>query len=228
MRATRQSLVAPPRKKAKKEEKLIRQQMASLLEDQEPVLQGPPFNQIIDLTKLSHENLIKKAKEVITPWNPEGHPPTSVSSPTMQSLIDGLEVTRESYSAIANPMRAQSPPSESSYNGSILSEDKDSIEKQLSPIMFSPKATAAKAVKKNKGTQGPIRLVRVNARQSTKKSTRRRNDAGQVEGISIVRSQASQDNRTFRRLRHWDKTDCLFGSWLTQANFDNQSGQADR
>ena len=117
-------------KKAKKDEKIIRQQMASLLEDQEPVLQGPPFNQIIDLTKLSHENLIKKAKEVITPWNPEGHPPTSVSSPTMQSLIDGLEVTRESYSAIANPMRAQSPPSESSYNSSILSEDKDSVDKQ--------------------------------------------------------------------------------------------------
>ena len=67
-------------KKAKKDEKLIRQQMASLLEDQEPVLQGPPFHQIIDLTKLSHENLIKKAKEVITPWNPEGHPPTSTNN----------------------------------------------------------------------------------------------------------------------------------------------------
>jgi hypothetical protein len=65
--------------------------MADLLEDQEPVLQGPPFNQIIDLTKLSHENLLTRAKAVITPWNPEGHPPTSVS------LIDGLEVTRESY-----------------------------------------------------------------------------------------------------------------------------------
>ena len=87
-------------KKAKNDEKIIRQQMADLLEDQEPVLQGPPFNQVIDLTKLSHENLITRAQAVITPWNPEGHPPTSVSSPTMQSLIDGLEVTRESYSAI--------------------------------------------------------------------------------------------------------------------------------
>ena len=88
-------------KKTKKDEKMIRQQMADLLEDQEPVLQGPPFNQIIDLTKV-----------VITAWNPEGHPPTSVSSPTSVSLIDGLEVTRESYSAIPNPMRNKSPPSE--------------------------------------------------------------------------------------------------------------------
>ena len=38
-------------KKVKNEEKLIRQQMADLLEDQEPVMKGPPFNQVIDLTK---------------------------------------------------------------------------------------------------------------------------------------------------------------------------------
>ena len=135
-------------KKAKKDEKIIRQQMAALLEDQEPVLHGPPFNQIIDLTKLSHENLIKRAKEVITPWNPAGHPPTSVSSPTMQSLIDGLEVTRESYSAIANPMRAKSPPSESSYNGSILSEDKASVKNDTHLTAFLPKAKAKMTVKK--------------------------------------------------------------------------------
>ena len=55
----------------------------------------------------------------------------------MQSLIDGLEVTRESYSSIAKPMRNKSPPSESSYNGSILSEDQE-----------SPKAKAKTAVKK--------------------------------------------------------------------------------
>ncbi len=102
---------------------------------------------------------------MITPWNPEGHPPTSVSSPTMQSLIDGLEVTRESYSAIANPMRAKSPPSESSYNGSILSEDKDSFEKEQGPTVFPPKATAAKAVKKTKALKvqfASIELTPVN------------------------------------------------------------------
>jgi hypothetical protein len=47
--------------------------MADSLEDQKPVMKGPPFNPIIDLTRLSHEKLITKAKEVITPWNPEGH-----------------------------------------------------------------------------------------------------------------------------------------------------------
>ena len=54
-------------KKVKNEEKFFRQQMAHLLEDQEPVMKGPPFNPIIDLTKLSHENLINRAKAVITP-----------------------------------------------------------------------------------------------------------------------------------------------------------------
>ena len=87
---------------------------------------------------------------MITPWNPQGHPPTSVSSPTMQSLIDGLEVTRESYSAIANPMRTKSPPSDSSYNGSILSEDQESFEKEQDPTVFPPNATATTAVKKTK------------------------------------------------------------------------------
>ena len=89
--------------------------MADLLEDQEPVMKGPPFNPVVDLTTLSHDAFITRAKEVMTPWNPEGHPPTGVSSPTMQTLIDGLEVTRESYASIANPMKNKSPPSESSY-----------------------------------------------------------------------------------------------------------------
>ena len=158
--------------------------MASLLEDQEPVLQGPPFNQIIDLTKLSHENLIKKAKEVITPWNPESHPPTSVSSPTMQSLIDGLEVTRESYSAIANKMRAKSPPSESSYNGSILSQDKDSVDKEQSPIMFPPKATAAKAVKKTKAL---FTINVVNMQSQRCKTSRRRRSVKEITLVGLSR-----------------------------------------
>ena len=134
-------------KKTKKEEKIIRQQMADLLEDQEPVMKGPPFNPVVDLTTLPHDEFITRAKEVTTPWNPEGHPPTGVSSPTMQRLIDGLEVTRESYASIANPIRNKSPPSESSYNGSMLSEDRESLEKEKHPTVFSPKAKA-KTVKK--------------------------------------------------------------------------------
>ena len=74
--------------------------MADPLEDQEPLMKGPPFNSIVDLTRLSHEEYITKAKE--------GHPPLGVLSPTMQSHIDGLEVTRESYASSTNPMRKQS------------------------------------------------------------------------------------------------------------------------
>jgi len=151
-------------KKTKKEEKIIRQQMADLLEDQEPVMKGPPFNQIIDLTRLSHEKFITKAKEVITPWNPEGHPPTGVSSPTMKSLIDGLEVTRESYAAIADPMRNKSPPSESSYNGSILSEDQESLEKEKHPTVFPPKAKTKTTI-----NESPFCLFRAHTRQQGKR-----------------------------------------------------------
>ena len=65
-------------KKVKKDEKIIRQQMADLLEDQELVMKGPPFNQVIDLTKLPHEKLIMRAQSVLTQWNPHGHPPGQV------------------------------------------------------------------------------------------------------------------------------------------------------
>ena len=121
--------------------------MEDLLEDQEPVMKGPPFNPVIDLSSMSHDDdFINHARLVITTGNPQGHPP-GMSSPTMQSLIDGLEVTRESYASIANPMRNQSTPSESSYNGSILSEDRESLKTEKHPIVFSPKAKA-KTVKK--------------------------------------------------------------------------------
>ena len=45
----------------------------------------------------------------------------------MQNLIDGLEVTRETYASVTNPMRKKSPQSESSYNGSVLTEVRESI-----------------------------------------------------------------------------------------------------
>ena len=67
--------------------------MADLQEDQEPVMKGPPFNSIIDLSKLSYDKSLIKAKDVITPCNPEGHPP-GVLSPTMQNLIDDKGVIR--------------------------------------------------------------------------------------------------------------------------------------
>jgi hypothetical protein len=136
----------------------------------EPVLQGPPFNKVIDLTKLPHEKLIKRAQAVITKWNPHGHPPTSVSSPTMQSLIDGLEVTRESYSAITNPMRNKSPPSDSSYNGSILSDDKDSSDKEQGLTVIQATTTAAKMVKKTKALKVQFASLELTPVHKTKRS----------------------------------------------------------
>ena len=144
--------------------------MADLLEDQEPVMKGPPFNQVIDLTKLPNEKLIMRAQSVLTQWDPHGHPPANVSSPTMQSLIDGLEVTRESYAAIADPMRNESPPSDSSYNGSLLSDDKDSFEKQQGPTVFPPKATAAKAVKTTKALKVQFASLELTPVQYTKQN----------------------------------------------------------
>ena len=113
-------------KKLKNEEKILRQKMADLLEDQEPVMKGPPFNPVIDLSSLSHDEFVNHARQVITTGNPQGHPP-GMSSPTMQSLIDGLEVTRESYASVTNPIKNKSSPSESSYNGSVLTEDRESV-----------------------------------------------------------------------------------------------------
>jgi hypothetical protein len=114
-------------KKLKKDEKNLRQKMAELMEDQEPVLKGPPFNPVIDLSALPHDEFVSRARQVITSGNPEGHPP-GLSSPTMKSLIDGLEVTKETYASVTNPMQNRSSPSESSYNGSVLTEDRESID----------------------------------------------------------------------------------------------------
>ena len=47
-------------KKVKFEEKKIRKQMA----DQESVMKGPPFNPVVDLSKLSHEEFVIRASQV--------------------------------------------------------------------------------------------------------------------------------------------------------------------
>ena len=58
-RAIRLSFVAPK----KKTKKIIRKQMADLMEDQEPVMKGPQFNSVVALNKFSHEEFITRAKE---------------------------------------------------------------------------------------------------------------------------------------------------------------------
>ena len=72
----------------------VRGKISELICDQEPVMSGPPFNPVVDLNILSHEQFVDRASAVITPLNPEGHPPPGVYSPTMKSLIDRLEVSR--------------------------------------------------------------------------------------------------------------------------------------
>ena len=109
----------------------VRGRISELICDQELVLHGPPFNPVVDLASLSHEQFVNRASRVITKLNPEGHPPPGVSSPTMMNLIDRLEISRNedrpSYaSVLRNSSSTSSPASVQSYRGSVLTEDRSS------------------------------------------------------------------------------------------------------
>ena len=120
-------------------------------------MKGPPFNSIVDLTRLSHEEYITKAKE--------GYPPLGVLSPTMQSHIDGLEVIREPYASSTNPMRKQSPQSESSYNGSVLTEVTESINgDKLPTVAGSIQLTKEKTVTKKAAKAMKVKFRRLSLR----------------------------------------------------------------
>jgi hypothetical protein len=49
--------------------KTVRGKTSELICDQELVLQGPPFNPVVDLDNLSHDQLVKRASRVITKLN---------------------------------------------------------------------------------------------------------------------------------------------------------------
>ena len=88
----------------------VRGKISDLICDQEPVLHGPPFNPVVDLDSLSHEQFVTRARRVITELNPEGHPPPGVSSPTMMNLIDRLEISKnEGLSSYASVLKNGSP-----------------------------------------------------------------------------------------------------------------------
>ena len=72
----------------------VRGKISDLICDQELVMSGPPFNPLIDLDELSHEKFVDKASEGITPFNPEGHPPPGVYSPTMKNLARDMKKRR--------------------------------------------------------------------------------------------------------------------------------------
>jgi hypothetical protein len=90
--------------------KTVRGKISDLICDQELIMSGPPFNPVVDLDSLSHEQFVKRASRVITKYNPEGHPPPGVSSPTMMNLIDRLEISRnEGRSSYASVLQNGSP-----------------------------------------------------------------------------------------------------------------------
>ena len=156
----------------------IRGKISELICDQEPVMSGPPFNPVVDLNSLSHEQFVDRAGAVITPFNPEGHPPPGVYSPTMRSLIDRLEVSRmtnsQSYASVVKDgsSRSSSSPVQS-YNGSVLSEDRytsDEIDyddsKEVDAAPASPqktksprKTTVKKTTKKMKVSFAPLDMA---------------------------------------------------------------------
>ena len=108
--------------------KTVRGKISELICDQELVLQGPPFHPVVDLDNLSHDQFVKRASRVITKLNPEGHPPPGVSAPSMMSLIERLEISRDegrpSYaSVLQNGSPTSSQSSVPSYRGSVLTED---------------------------------------------------------------------------------------------------------
>ena len=105
---------------------------------------------MVNLEELSHNEFVEKANEVITHWNPEGHPPPGIYSPTMKNLIDRLEVSRnedtQSYASVVKDGSLRlSPSSVQSYNGSVLSADlSESIEENdTNAVECNDKATAA-------------------------------------------------------------------------------------
>ena len=52
--------------------KTVRGKISDLICDQEPVMSGLPFNPVVNT------EFMDRASEVITPLNPEGHPPPGV------------------------------------------------------------------------------------------------------------------------------------------------------
>ena len=129
--------------------KTVRSKISDLICDQELVMSGPPFNPVVNLDELSHTDFVNKANEVMTPFNPEGHPPPGVYSPTMRNLIDRLEVSRtkdpSTYASVVRDSSTRSPSSSvPSYNGSVLSEDRYTSD-EVNDIDYKETAVTAEA-----------------------------------------------------------------------------------
>jgi hypothetical protein len=55
---------------------------------------------VSDLNSLNHEEFVKQAQQVMTPFNPEGHPLPGVNAPSMKVLIDRLELAKNNGSQV--------------------------------------------------------------------------------------------------------------------------------
>jgi len=153
----------------------VRKQITDLISDRDPdgsVLKGPPFPAVIDLHRLTDVELVKQASKVITTTNPAGRPPPGVQGPTMQSLIDRLQVSQDedprSYASVARstPSVSASPlpsplPSDNSYHGSVLTEDRSSYaESEVpSPLILLKATSPKKGVSSSKRSPGKVKKV---------------------------------------------------------------------
>ena len=100
--------------------------ISDLISDQEPVL-SPPWNPVIDLNSLNHEEFVQQAQQVMTPFNPEGHPPPGVNAPSMKVLIDRLEFVkkndRASYASVVKSVSMKEPKKVKELSFSTWSHD---------------------------------------------------------------------------------------------------------
>jgi hypothetical protein len=152
----------------------VRGKISDLICDQEPVLSGPPFNPVVDLDSLSHDQFVTRANEVITSLNPEGHPPPGVYSPTMKNLIDRLEVSRmkdsQSYASVVKDGSIRSSSSSvDSYNGSVLTEDRYTSD-EVDDIDFKETVVTAAATSPERAT---TRQKKSSPKKAVQKSTKK-------------------------------------------------------
>jgi hypothetical protein len=188
--------------------KTVRGEISDLICDQELVLSGPPFHPVVNLDELSHSEFVKKASEVITPFNPEGHPPPGAYSPTMRNLIDRLEVSRnKDQQSYASVVKDGSPRSSSSsvqsYNGSVLSEDlSESLESaNMEPDakVVTAKVQSVKSVSSRKRKTSPTLKVQKASKKIVSFSTLDMEHKFRQHAISTVQEKSVLPRRAGSR-----------------------------
>jgi hypothetical protein len=212
----------------------VRGKISELICDQELVLHGPPYNPVVNLDALSHSQFVKKASEVITPANPDGHPPPGAYSPTMKNLIDRLEVSRTTdQQSYASVVKDGSPRSSSSsvhsYSGSVLTEDRYTSD-EVDDIDFKETVVIAAATSQERASP---RQQKSSPKKAVQKATKKMkvsfapfyfgfedysichfHGAGNVNNTETSGVAASHDNGSFRQFPYGKKTANILGGTL--------------